>query len=110
MANEPEAWNLPKFVLKAGTTLHITKQLSINGTLLFRGTAYDEILGLATPVNSSIIQINSFADLSGGVEYKINNRFSIFGQVNNILNTTNQVWLYYPNYGFNVFGGVAVHF
>jgi hypothetical protein len=110
MANEAEAWNLPKFILKAGTTLHITKQLSINGTLLFRGTAYDEILGLATPVNSSIIPINSFADLNGGVEYKITNRFSIFGQVNNILNTTNQVWLYYPNYGFNVFGGVAVHF
>ena len=110
MANEAEAWNLPKFILKAGTTLHITKQLSINGTLLFRGTAYNEILGLATPVNSSIIPINSFADLSGGVEYKITNRFSIFGQVNNILNTTNQVWLYYPNYGFNVFGGVAVHF
>jgi hypothetical protein len=110
MASEAEAWNLPKFILKAGTTLHITKQLSINGTLLFRGTAYDEILGLATPVNSSIIPINSFADLSGGMEYKITNRFSIFGQVNNILNTTNQVWLYYPNYGFNVFGGVAVHF
>ena len=114
MANEAEAWNLPKFRLTAGTTLHITKQLSINGTLLFRGTAYNENLGASlasvTPVAPSIVQINSFADLSGGVEYKITNRFSIFGQVNNILNTTNQVWLYYPNYGFNIFGGVAVHF
>ncbi len=42
MANEAEAWNLPKFILKAGTTLHITKQLSINGTLLFRVTAYND--------------------------------------------------------------------
>ena len=51
-----------------------------------------------------------FADLNGGVEYKVTDRISIFGQVNNILNTTNQVWLYYPNYGFNIFGGVGFHF
>ena len=108
MASEAEAWNLPKFMLTAGTVLHITKQLSINGSLLFRGATYNEILG--TTPQPTIVPIDSFADLSGGVEYKITNRFSIFGQVNNILNTTNQVWLYYPNYGFNVFGGVAVHF
>jgi hypothetical protein len=56
------------------------------------------------------VPINGFADLNGGVEYKITDRISIFGQVNNILNTTNQVWLYYPNYGFNIFGGVGFHF
>jgi hypothetical protein len=44
------------------------------------------------------------------VEYRINGRISIFGNVNNILNSTNHVWLNYPNYGFNVFGGVGVHF
>jgi outer membrane receptor protein involved in Fe transport len=76
---------------------------------LFRGSTYDRTLGTAgsTP---AIIPISSFADLSGGVEYRINNRISIFGNVNNILNTANQVWLYYPNYGFNIFGGVGFHF
>jgi hypothetical protein len=115
MASEAEPWNLPKFKLTAGTTIHITRQLSINGTLLFRGSTYDRIftapLGGGPPAATpTIIPISSFADLSGGVEYRINNRISIFGHVNNILNTTNQVWLYYPNYGFNIFGGVGFHF
>jgi hypothetical protein len=30
--------------------------------------------------------------------------------VNNILNTTNMPWLYYNNYGFNIFGGVGYAF
>ena len=117
MASEAEPWNLPKFNLKAGAIIHITKQLSINGTLLYRGNAYDRTnpVTVITPggpvvTTSTLLPISSFADLSGGVEYRINSRFSIFGQVNNILNTTNQVWIYYPNYGFNVFGGVGVHF
>ncbi|HVV54823.1 MAG TPA: TonB-dependent receptor, partial [Mucilaginibacter sp.] len=113
LATEPQAWNLPKFKLTAGTTIHLTKQLSINGSVLFRGQTYDRTMvtppGGGSPTNE-VVLIDSFADLSGGAEYKINSRFSIFGQVNNILNTTNQVWLYYPNYGFNIFGGVGVHF
>ena len=117
MASEEEPWNLPKFNLKAGTIIHITKQLSINGTLLYRGNAFDRTTPIPTTnpggtvvTTPTLLPISSFADLSGGVEYRINSRFSIFGQVNNILNTTNQVWIYYPNYGFNVFGGVGVHF
>ncbi|HVS93420.1 MAG TPA: hypothetical protein VHE59_15380 [Mucilaginibacter sp.] len=114
LASQPEAWNLPKFKLTAGTTIHLTKQLSINGTLLYRGNTYDRTfsapLTIGQPPVENIVSISGFADLSGGVEYKINSRISIFGQVNNILNTTNQVWLYYPNYGFNIFGGIGVHF
>jgi outer membrane receptor for ferrienterochelin and colicin len=117
MASEAEAWNMPKFKLTAGTVIHITKQLSINGTLLYRGNTFDRTTPVLVPgpnggsiTTSTLIPIKSFADLSGGVEYRINNRISIFGNVNNILNSTNQVWRYYPNYGFNVFGGVGVHF
>lgn len=112
MATQAEPWNLPKFKLTAGTTIHLTKQLSINGTLLYRGSTFDRTVinnNLGSPV-TTIIPISGFADLSGGVEYKITSQLSIFGQVNNILNTTNQVWLYYPNYGFNIFGGVGYRF
>lgn len=113
MATEAEAWNLPKFKLTTGATVHITKQLSVNGTLYYRGSAYDRIYSVSPvdgPPVATIVTIKGFADLNGGVEYKINNRISIFGQVNNILNSTNQVWLYYPSYGFNIFGGVGFHF
>ena len=114
LATEAEPWNLPKFKLTAGTVIHITDNLSINATLLYRGSAYDRTYTvpalLSDPPIQHIVTINGFADLNGGVEYKLTNRLSIFGQVNNILNTTNQVWLYYPNYGFNIFGGVGFHF
>jgi hypothetical protein len=117
LASEAEPWNLPKFNLTAGTSLHITKQLSITGTLLLRGDTYDRTNPVVTPgpggsvvTTYTLVHIKSFADLSGGVEYKITDRISIFGQVNNLLNTTNTVWANYPNYGFNVFGGAAFHF
>jgi len=113
MASEKQAWNLPKFKLTAGTAIRINDKVNITGSLVFRGATYDRIVNpLATtpflPV--TIVNINSFADVSGGVEYKATNRISIFVQANNLLNTTNQTWLYYPDYGFNIFGGVGFKF
>ncbi|WP_259071389.1 hypothetical protein HDF24_10340 [Mucilaginibacter sp. X4EP1] len=108
MAGNIQPWNLPKFKLTAGTILHITDKIDVSGTLLIRGSTqdpYPEKAGSTIPTT-----INSFGDLSGGVDYKINNRFSVFVKVNNILNGTNQTWLYYPDYGFNIFGGVTFKF
>lgn len=112
LATEAEPWNLPKFKLTVGTAFHVTPKLTINATLLYRGDTFDRITipGPADGPENVPVAIKGFADLNGGVEYRINSRFSVFGQVNNILNTTNQVWLYYPNYGFNIFGGVGFHF
>jgi hypothetical protein len=117
MASEAQAWNMPKFKLTAGTTININERLRITGSIVFRGASYDkqndalytQTYKIPAPV-STIIQISSFADLSGGVEYKINKQFSVFGRVNNLLNSTNQTWLYYPDYGFNIFGGASYSF
>jgi hypothetical protein len=118
MASEAQAWNMPKFKLTAGTTINIDDRLSVTGSLVFRGASFDKqndalyalTYKTAPPAGSPIIQISSFADLSGGVEYKINKQFSVFGRVNNLLNSTNQTWLYYPDYGFNIFGGASYSF
>ncbi|HTH81819.1 MAG TPA: hypothetical protein VL490_02715 [Mucilaginibacter sp.] len=106
MASELQAWNLPKFKLTAGTNIRITDKVKINGSLLVRGMTYDHVPGALPP----IVGISSFADLSGGVEYKATNRIFIFIQANNLLNSTNQSWLYYPDYGFNIFGGAGISF
>jgi hypothetical protein len=108
MATVAEPWNLPKFKLTGGAVLHISNKIDINGSLLIRGSALDPNpirAGSTTPTT-----INSFADLSGGVEYKATNKFSVFVHVNNILNGTNKTWLFYPDYGFNIFGGVGYSF
>jgi hypothetical protein len=106
MASELQAWNLPKFKLTAGTNIRITDKIKINGSLLVRGMTYDHVPGALPP----IVGISSFADVSGGVEYKATNRIFIFIQANNLLNSTNQSWLYYPDYGFNIFGGAGISF
>lgn len=112
LADHYQPWNLPKFKLTAGTTLHISHAVDITGSLMIRGTTED--ISYAEATNSSLKQtpvlLNSFADLSGGVDYRINTKFTVFAKVNNILDTHNQLWLYYPEYGFNIFGGVGYSF
>jgi outer membrane receptor protein involved in Fe transport len=105
MATAAQAWNLPKFKLSAGTAIHINDKVTINGSLIIRGDAKDPMLTAGRPTT-----IPTFTDLNGGVQYKINKRFAVFGQVNNILSTANQTWLYYSNYGFNIFGGASYSF
>lgn len=110
MATEAQPWNLPKFILTAGTTLHITDKVDVNGSLLFRGSAFDPLPVATSGTTPVYTTVDSFADLSGGVTYKVNKKLGIFVQVNNILSTSNQTWVYYPNYGLNVFGGVSFAF
>jgi hypothetical protein len=104
MASEVQAWNLPSFKLTAGTVIHISNLVSVNGSLLFRGNTIDRLN------NGQTVKLASFADLCGGVEYKASQKISIFVQVNNLLSNNYQSWLYYPNYGFNIFGGVGYRF
>jgi hypothetical protein len=105
MANEALAWNMPKFKLTAGTNIHINDKVNVSGSLYFRGNAQDPMI-----TAGRYTTLESFVDLSGGVEYKVNSKIAIFGRVNNILNSTNRSWLYYPDYGFNIFGGASFSF
>jgi hypothetical protein len=111
MASEAQPWNLPKFILTAGTSIHVSDKVDINGSLMFRGSTQDPLQpATSTPTAPVYTNVKSFADLSGGVTYKINKQFSVFAQANNILNATSKTWVYYPNYGFNIFGGVGYAF
>ncbi|WPU95990.1 TonB-dependent receptor [Mucilaginibacter sabulilitoris] len=113
MATEAQPWNLPKFLLTAGTTIHIDDKISVTGSLMFRGATNDRVFAIAPGGGNSVMvqkPIASFADVSGGVEYKATKKISVFVQANNILNTGYSNWLYYPNYGFNIFGGVGYSF
>jgi hypothetical protein len=112
MAQQTYAWNMPKFKLTAGAVIHISHYVDITGSLLFRGATEDLPYADAIAKTTTVVPvtINSFADLSGGVTYKATNKISVFVKVNNILDTTNQTWLYYPDYGFNIFGGVGYAF
>jgi len=49
-------------------------------------------------------------DLSAGAEFKLNKQFSVWLDFDNILNSKYERWNNYPVYGFQVLGGVIVHF
>ncbi|WP_295651358.1 hypothetical protein [uncultured Mucilaginibacter sp.] len=104
MATEVKAWNLPSLKVTAGTVIHISKLISVNGSLVFNGNRYDRLY------NGQTVKLNSYADLSGGIEYKAGSKISIFVQASNLLSNNYQGWLYYPNYGFNIFGGAVYQF
>lgn len=110
MATVAQPWNLPKFKLTGGVVLHVSNQVTLNGTLLIRGTTVDPNPSTNGTTVLPTTTINSFADLSFGVDYRATKRFDVFIHANNILNGTNQTWLYYPDYGFNIFGGVGYSF
>ena len=107
---QAQAWNLPKFLLTAGTVIHINNKLDINGALLVRGVTNDLVaIPGGTPATATAM-VKSFADVSAGASYKIHRKLSVFVQANNLLNTNYSQWLYYRNYGFNIFGGVGFSF
>lgn len=108
MNTEIEAWNLPKFKLTAGTVIRINDKVNVTGSLVLRGSTYDKWIDEENVVRRA--SISSYVDLNGGVEYKATKQLSIFVQANNLLNNTNPTWLYYNNYGFNIFGGVGYAF
>jgi len=113
MATLPQAWNMPKFKLTAGTTIHISNQVNVSGTVFVRGSANDPYIyssSLTPSTSSTFTTMSSFVDLSGEVEYKATKQISVFVHVNNLLDGTNTTWLYYPDYGFNIFGGVGFKF
>jgi len=108
MATVAQPWNLPSFKLTGGTTIHISNQVNVTGIMFVRGSALDPYSIAGTDGKSTTI--GSFVDLSGEVEYKATKRLSVFVHVNNLLDGTNASWLYYPDYGFNIFGGVGFKF
>ncbi len=114
MATVVQPWNMPKFKLTGGTTIHVSNLVNVSGTLFVRGSTTDPYFinaGLPLPADAkTYTTIPSFVDMSAEVEYKATKQISVFVHVNNLLNGTNTTWLYDPDYGFNIFGGVGFKF
>lgn len=95
-----------------------TIPLEINGSL--RWWAFKQVLikgdfmafngGAFLLKDGNDIKLGGGADLSAGVEFAINKRFSAWIDVNNIFNNKYQRWYQYPVYGFNVLAGATFKF
>lgn len=104
--------------LKDNTAAWGMYPLNISGSL--RWKPLDELLvkgdlsvfsgGKALLQGNATRNLKGGTDLSIGAEYKINEMFSAWFDLNNLLNSKYEYWNNYPVYGVQVVGGVIVRF
>jgi hypothetical protein len=98
------AWHTVPVEIKSSLRWWAYKTVLIKAdAYIFEGSSYLKKGNIAVPFKGG-------TDLSAGVEVKINKQFSVWGDVNNILNNTYERFHNYPVYGTNFLGGIIVHF
>lgn len=99
-----KAWGLVPLKLTGSLRWNAFKQVLFKADLLAFSGAPALLPNGATKISKG------GTDLSAGAEFKINNRFSVWLDLNNLLNSHYQLWNNYPVYGFQVIGGILIHF
>jgi hypothetical protein len=110
MATEKEAWFKPGLRLSSNLRAKINQKLSFDTEIFFNGESNAKI-STFTPLRlDKQVLIKSFADLSAGAEYRLNNKLGVYIRANNIFGKSYQQYLYYQKLGFNVLGGFNYSF
>ncbi|MEJ7610200.1 MAG: hypothetical protein WKF88_03365 [Ferruginibacter sp.] len=98
------AWHTIPAEVRGSMRWQAFKAVLIKSDLyFFDGSNYIAKGNIALPMNGG-------TDLSAGVEVKINNAFSVWGDANNLLNSKYERWHNYPVYGANFLGGIIWKF
>jgi hypothetical protein len=102
--NNAKAWNTVPMELNASLRWWAFKQVLIKSDFyMFGGGNYIAKGNLTQSFKGG-------ADLSAGMEFKVNKTFSAWFDINNILNSKYERWHNYQVYGLNVLGGVRITF
>jgi hypothetical protein len=99
-----KAWGLYPLKLTGSLRWNAFKEL------LFKADVIAFSGGKALLKNGAEKDLTGGTDLSLGAEFKLNKQFSVWLDFNNVLNSQYEYWNNYPVYGFQVIGGVLVHF
>ncbi len=111
-ATEQEAWFKPGLRLSSNLRAKINQKLSIDAEFFLNGESRARMVNI-TPIpepQESIVTIKSFADLSAGAQYQINDKIGVYLQANNIFGKPYQQYLYYQKLGLNILGGFNYSF
>lgn len=100
--NQP--WGLYPVEIRSALRWHIINPVVLKANL------YSFTGGRALDRNGVEISRNGGTDISVGGELIINKKFSAWLDFNNLLNKNYERWNNYPVYGFQVMGGVIIHF
>jgi len=117
-AEESNSWFKPQMRLSSDLLFNITDKIAFNASVAIQDASKAKIYTAAPaspylvpdPANETVVEVKGFVDLGAGASYKINNKFSAFARVNNLLGTKYSRFLYYPTIGGSVFGGLSYSF
>lgn len=113
MDNEAEAWNLPNVTGSVFMDLQISEQWYAGASAIYVGERKDQqdLVATLIPQNPSpVITLESYFDANAHLGYRINDQFSVFGKVNNILNQDYQRYLNFPVQGIQFLAGATYQF
>jgi hypothetical protein len=104
MKENNRAWGTIPVELNASLRWWAFKQVLLKGDFNgFSGAAF-------LMKDGTDVKLSGGTDLSAGLEFAINKKFSAWLDVNNIFNNKYQRWYNYPVYGLNILGGVIIKF
>ncbi len=104
LRDNAKAWGLYPLKFTGSLRWNAFKELLLKGDLIaFSGAK-------ALMKNGAEKNMKGGTDLSLGAEFKLNKQFSVWLDFDNVLNSQYERWNNYPVYGFQVIGGILVHF
>lgn len=105
LENQERAWHLPSFSLNAGGAYTLLEDKLTLGAQLYleNGLPYQDSEGNAQ-------NLNALADLNLNGEYDLNDNFSAWVRINNLLDNERQRFVQYPTIGTNLLVGVSAKF
>lgn len=109
MGTEEEAWYKPNFRLYSNARLSLKKKFILDAELVLNGDS-EGLMRFADESLNKKVAIKSYVDLSVGGEYQLKNKIGIFLRANNLFGNEYQRYMYYPNLGLNVIGGLNYSF
>lgn len=107
MDNEEKAWHLPAFELSLEAYYIVKEKLTLKANIHSQGGTYARTFEQQQLVAK---QLSSWFDLGLGGEYQINKQFSVFLNLNNLLNNGYFKWYQYPVQKINVMAGLGFSF
>ena len=105
-----KAWGLFPLKLTGSLRWNAFEQVLFKADVIAFSGGKAGILNPQNPANPREANMKGGTDLSAGAEFKLNKQFSVWLDFDNILNSKYERWYHYPVYGFQVIGGVIVHF
>ncbi|MFZ4581031.1 MAG: hypothetical protein ACOYM7_00140 [Paludibacter sp.] len=98
-----EAWQKPKFEADLTSEVRISRNLNVNGSIFVKGARHAKLGDL-------IMNMKPVTDVNLGASYSYLNWFTIFGKVNNLLNSHYDEFYGYQVQGLNIMVGAAFSF